>query len=312
MRSLLGQSTSHFEPYEPSEPEALPARRGLLYVTIAVAFFSTTPVLIRWAYPLSALAITTGRLAVGSAAVFGLMILQGQRLRVSRTDLPSFALFGLITALHFLCYIASLDYTTVAHSLSLIYTSPIFVTLFAWLLLKEPLPRRAYAGMGLTMVGVAVLTGFEPRMTPRMLMGDLLALGSAIAFGAYSTMGRAARTRYPLFIYSGTIYGLAALWLAPLTLPSLPSHLPLRAMGSLLLLGIFPLGLGHTLYNAALRLTHPTYVNLIATQEVTGGVLLSYLLLHEEPSLQALLGMMLTLAGVSWVVLSGREQHLPE
>jgi drug/metabolite transporter (DMT)-like permease len=287
-------------------------RRGLLYAAIAVALFSSTPVLIRWAQPLSALAITMGRLAVGSVFVLALMVLQGHRLRVSLKDLPSFALYGLVTALHFLCYIASLDYTTVAHSLSLTYTSPIFVTLFAQLLLKESLPHRAYAGMGLALLGVTVLTGFEPQMTPRMLIGDMLALGSAIAFGVYSTMGRPARSRYPLFLYTGTVYGLAALWLVPLTLSSFPGHIPIRAMASLLLLGIFPLGLGHTLYNAALRLTHPTYVNLIASQEVTGGVLLSYLLLSEEPSFQAILGMVLTLSGVSWVVLTAREQHLPE
>ena len=280
-------------------------QRGILYVAIAVAFFSTSPVLIRWAHPFSALAITAGRLAVGSAIVLLLALLQGQRPRLSWGDLPRFGLFGLITALHFLCYIASLDYTTVAHSLSLTYTSPVFVTLFAALLLKESLPRRTYAGVGLTVVGVAVLTGFEPRMTGTMLIGDLLALGSAVCFGLYSTMGRAARTRYPLLTYAGTIYGLAALWLAPLALRGLPRHPPPRSIGSILLLGLFPLGLGHTLYNAALRLTHPTYVNLIATQEATGGVLLSYLLLSERPSPQALLGMFLTLAGVSWVVLTG-------
>ena len=280
-------------------------QRGILYVAIAVAFFSTSPVLIRWAHPFSALAITAGRLAVGSAIVLLLALLQGQRPRLSWGDLPRFGLFGLITALHFLCYIASLDYTTVAHSLSLTYTSPVFVTLFAALLLKESLPRRTYAGVGLTVVGVAVLTGFEPRMTGTMLIGDLLALGSAVCFGLYSTMGRAARTRYPLLTYAGTIYGLAALWLAPLALRGLPRHPPPRSIGSILFLGLFPLGLGHTLYNAALRLTHPTYVNLIATQEVTGGVLLSYLLLSERPSPQALLGMFLTLAGVSWVVLTG-------
>jgi drug/metabolite transporter (DMT)-like permease len=288
------------------------ARRGLLYVTIAVAFFSTTPVLIRWAHPLSALAITTGRLAVGSAVVFGIMMLRGQRPCVSWADLPAFALFGLITALHFLCYIASLNYTTVAHSLSLTYTSPLFVTFFARLLLGESLPRRAYLGMGLALGGVAILTGFEPRMTRSMLLGDLLALGSALSFGLYSTMGRAARSRYPLLAYTGTIYGMAALWLVPLALAGLPSHLPLRGLGSLVFLGVFPLGLGHTLYNAALRLTHPTYVNLIATQEVTGGVLLSYLLLHEEPSSQAILGMVLTLVGVSWVVASAQHQDLPD
>jgi drug/metabolite transporter (DMT)-like permease len=284
--------------------------RGLAYVTIAVAFFSTTPVLIRWAHPFPPLAITAGRLAVGSAMVFGLVILQGERLRLSRRDLPLFVVFGLVTALHFLCYIASLDYTTVAHSLSLTYTSPVFVTLFAALLLGEPLPRRAYAGVGLTVVGVAVLAGFEPRMTPRMAVGDLLALGSALSFGIYSIMGRAARNRYPLLVYTGTIYGLAALWLAPLALRSLPAQPSFRAIGSVLFLGVFPLGLGHTLYNAALRLTHPTYVNLIASQEVTGGVLLSYLLLSEQPSPQAIVGMILTLAGVSWVVIGERRQDL--
>lgn len=282
-------------------------QRGILYVAIAVAFFSTSPVLIRWAHPFSALAITAGRLAVGSAVVLLLAALQGQRLSLGWNDLPRFALFGLVTALHFLCYVASLDYTTVAHSLSLTYTSPVFVTLFAALLLKEPLSRRAYVGVGLTVVGVAVLTGFEPRMTGTMLIGDLLALGSAVCFGLYSTMGRAARTRYPLLTYAGTIYGLAALWLAPLALRGLPLRPPSRSIGSILFLGLFPLGLGHTLYNAALRLTHPTYVNLIATQEVTGGVLLSYLLLSERPSPQALLGVFLTLAGVSWVVLTGEE-----
>jgi len=287
-------------------------RRGLLYVAIAVVFFSTSPVFIRWASPFSALAITTARLAVGSVTVLMAMALQGQHLSLRWGDLPRLALFGLITALHFLCYIASLNYTTVAHSLSLTYTSPIFVTLFAAPLLGEPLSRRVYVGVALTVVGVAVLTGFEPQMDARMLVGDLLALGSAVAFGLYSAMGRAVRTRYPLLPYTGTIYGLAALWLAPLALSGLPTRPPWRAVGSLLFLGIFPLGLGHTLYNAALRMTHPTYVNLIATQEVTGGVLLGYLLLGEEPSLQAILGMLLTLAGVSWVVLRATEENLPE
>ena len=285
-------------------------RSGLLYVSIAVVFFSTSPVLIRWAHPFSAVAITAGRLAVGSAVVLGLMMLQGRRLHLSWGDLPRFAAFGLVTALHFLCYIASLDYTTVAHSLSLTYTSPVFVTLFAALFLREPLTQGAYLGVGLTVVGVAVLTGFEPQMSSRMLRGDLLALVSAICFGVYSVLGRAARTRYPLLTYTGAIYGLAALWLAPLALHGLPSRPPFRAVASLLLLGIFPLGLGHTLYNAALRLTHPTHANLIATQEVTGGVLLSYLFLGEEPGLQAIAGMILTLAGVGWVVLGGRKRHL--
>jgi drug/metabolite transporter (DMT)-like permease len=63
------------------------------------------------------------------------------------------------------------------------------------------------------------------------------------------------------------------------------------------------LGIGHTLYNAALRRLHPTIVNLVATQEVTGGVILALLLLGEAPSLNAIVGAAITLIGIAVVLL---------
>ncbi|HUE75568.1 MAG TPA: EamA family transporter, partial [Chloroflexota bacterium] len=74
-------------------------------------------------------------------------------------------------------------------------------------------------------------------------------------------------------------------------------------------LGLFPLAIGHTLYNASLRRTHPTYVNLVATQEVTGGVLLGALLLHEVPGVTSLIGVVITIVGVGAVLTldSGRS-----
>ena len=61
----------------------------------------------------------------------------GQPLALARADLPRFALFGLVAALHFLFYIGSLSFTTVAHSLSLVYTAPVFVAVLAALLLRQ-------------------------------------------------------------------------------------------------------------------------------------------------------------------------------
>ena len=75
------------------------------------------------------------------------------------------------------------------------------------------------------------------------------------------------------------------------------------ALASVAVLGIFPLGIGHTLYNAALRRTHPTRVNIIATQEVTGGILLSWWLLGDAPTVNALVGALIMLAGVIQVVI---------
>jgi drug/metabolite transporter (DMT)-like permease len=75
------------------------------------------------------------------------------------------------------------------------------------------------------------------------------------------------------------------------------------AVASVLALGLLPLALGHTLYNAALRRTRATLVNLVSTQEVTGGILLGILFLGEFPTPATLVGVVITLLGILLVIL---------
>jgi len=279
-------------------------RQGLYFVVIAVIFFSTSPVLIRWAAEtLSDFEISFGRMFIAALMVLGLAIARRETLP-HRGHWLMFTAFGLIAALHFGLYIGSLSYTTIAHSLSIVYTAPIFVALFSWIFLSEGLSKRKWLGTLVAVAGVAVLAGFEPHFSRRMLFGDLLALGSAVCFGLYSVAGRSQRDRYSLFAYAGAVYAIAALWLLPAAAVNF-SHggYTLRAVLSVLALGLLPLGLGHTLYNAALRRTNATSVNLIATQEVTGGIILGILLLHEIPSSASLVGAAITLVGIILVVL---------
>ncbi|MBI2939970.1 MAG: EamA family transporter, partial [Chloroflexi bacterium] len=59
---------------------------------------------------------------------------------------------------------------------------------------------------------------------------------------------------------------------------------------------------GHTLYNASLRRAHPTLVNLVATQEVTGGIVLGMIFLREIPSPTTVVGVVVTLIGIALVL----------
>lgn len=287
-------------------------RRGLLFVALAVAFFSTSPLFIIWAAPLPPVVITWGRMLVAAVAVW-LMLRFILRARSSteaasgeHTSIGRFLGYGLIAALHFLFYIASLSFTTVAHSLAIIYTAPIFVTLLSAWLLGEPIRRRQWAGVAVAVAGVAIVSGFEPRMDPRMAFGDFLALLSSITFGFYSVAGRYERGRHPLLVYAWRVYGAAALWLLPAAAAQLPEVGAVRwgwqQVGSIVALGLGPLALGHTLYNAALRRVHATYVNTIASQEVTGGIVLSWLLLGQVPSANSLVGALITLVGIALVL----------
>ena len=277
---------------------------------IAVFFFSTSAILVRWSKPFNAVEIAFWRLAIAALLVALMGLITHQQLFLKRNELPRFVFYGLVTALHFIFYIASVNFTTIAHALAIIYTSPIFVTLFSGFVLHEPLPRRKYLGVGVAILGIAILAGFEPHYTACslqgqcMVLGDSLALLSALCFAIYSVAGRGERNRHPLFRYTTNVYGLAALWLLPATLYFAFQHpYPLAAIGAVVALGIFPLGLGHTLYNAAVRHVHATYANLIATQEVTAGVILGVILLHEIPSITAIIGGIVTLVGIIGVLI---------
>jgi drug/metabolite transporter (DMT)-like permease len=284
---------------------------GLLYVCIAVFFFSTSPIFVRWSAPFTSIEIAFWRLAIATLLVAGMGLLTRQRLLLKRQEVPRFLFYGLVTALHFIFYIASLSFTTVAHTLSLVYTSPLFVTLFSAVVLREPLPRRKYLGIAVAMIGIAIMAGFTPNYTACslsgtgqcMALGDGMALLSGLCFAVYSIAGRGERDRHPLFRYTTNVYGCAALWLLPVTLYLAFTHAyPLAAIGAVVALGVFPLGLGHTLYNAAVRRVHATYANLIATQEVTGGIILGIFLLGEIPSPITMIGVIVTLAGIAGVL----------
>ncbi len=298
-------------------PAASPANeprswRGLLYVTIAVIFFGTSPIFIRWSAPFNAVEIAFWRLTIASALMALMGLVTRQYLLLKRQQIARFAFYGLITALHFIFYIAALQYTTIAHTLAIIYTSPILVTLFSVIFLREPLAIRKYIGIGVTTIGIAILVGFEPGYTACslsgegscMILGDSLALLSGLCFAIYSVAGRGERDRHPLFRYTLNVYGCAALWLLPLALYFSFGHpYPLAAVGAVIALGVFPLGLGHTLYNASVRRIHATYASLISTQEVTIGVILGIVLLHEMPSASAIVGGLVMLLGIAGVLL---------
>src|SRR5713226_5858931 len=211
------QSAPREEPLAPlSPPQTVnQSKSGLLYVCIAVFFFSTSAVFVRWSQPFNSFEIAFWRLATATLLVAIMGLITRQPLLLKRQQVPRFLFYGLVTALHFIFYIASLSFTTIAHALAITYISPIFVTMFSALVLREPLPRRKYVGIGLTVVGVAIMAGFEPHYTACslhgqcMILGDGMAILSALCFSVYSIAGRGSE----IAIRSSAIRRMCMAWL---------------------------------------------------------------------------------------------------
>lgn len=238
------------------------------------------------------------RMFLGSLFIFIAAKIYSINLRLAKDDVLKFTAYGIIAALHFLFYIKSVIYTTIAHSLSLVYTAPIMITLLSGIILKEKIPKKKYIGIFVVILGIIVLAGFEPLLTKKMILGDVFALLSALCLALYSLAGRRERDSYPLLKYVFWVYFISAIFLFILSAKNFILPMNFNQWLPLILLGLLPTTLGHTLYNAGIRYIHPTYANLISTQEVTGGVILGIILLKEIPSLNSIIGIIIMFLGL--------------
>lgn len=284
---------------------------GLLESAIATLFFASAAIFVRGAAGVAPADIAFFRMFLASLFMLAFAAIRRAPLLPPQGRRSRFLAYGLVTAGHFIFYIASLGLTTIAHALVLVNLAPLFTAALGAVFLDERPSRRQYPGMMLALIGVAVLAGFEPHFSGPMLLGDLFALVSGALYGVYSIIGRSERARLPLPTYALAVYATAALWLWPLA--HFPTALPAGANVrlSLLALAVLPTCFGHTLYNAALRKGQAAYVNLIATQEATGGIILGALLLGEYPSLVSLAGAALAIAGIAWTTVAARTARTP-
>jgi len=292
---------------------------GVRLAVLATAFFSTSAVLVRLASGLGPLEVASYRLLLGAVLVGGLAVLgrrkssrgPGERgpERPSRPSTPRrgatvwpVLAAGLVAALHFAFYIGALYRTSIAHALVLVNLSPLLAMPLAALFLRERFDGRRLPAVLMVIAGLGVMVGLEPTLTRGQLVGDLMAFLAALAYAVYSLIGRSQKAERNVLPYTFWVYLVAGLVLLPLAqwqhVASLRPPAPLAAWLAVALLALLPTAGGHTLYNAALRRADAVTVNLIATQEVTGGVLLGLLLLGEVPSAQAVVGGIIALGGL--------------
>jgi drug/metabolite transporter (DMT)-like permease len=217
-----------------------------------------------------------------------------------RSDMRWLVLSGVLLGLHFVFWIASLKYTSVASSVVLVSTHPIFVGLGASLLLKERLGMNLVFGIILSVLGSGLISYGDMALSKEALMGDGLALLGAIAASAYFLVGRKMRKNQDLFSYIFPVYSTAGLVLIAL---SLLSQKPFFGYSSstyllLLLLALIPQLIGHTTFNWALKYLPASMVSITILGEPVGSTILAYFILSEGLTPWKVIGGILIFAGI--------------
>lgn len=207
---------------------------------------------------------------------------------------------GFLLALHFGVWITSLAFTTVASSVVLVSTQPIFSALFSGPALGEKAPGRLYLGVAVCLAGTALIAGADFSLSLAHLKGDLLALAGAAAAAGYFVVGRSVRAEIPFWNYLLLVYGSAAVVLGLAATAARNPILENRSQDYFwfFVMALVPSLVGHSCFNWAVRHLRVYHVNLAAFGEPILASLYAFLLFGERlpPSLWA--GAALVFGGV--------------
>jgi drug/metabolite transporter (DMT)-like permease len=211
-----------------------------------------------------------------------------------------FFLSGLFLSLHFAFWIASLKFTSVASSVVLVTTHPIFVGLGSRLFLKEPLGAPLILGILLSVLGSGLIGYGDFLLTQEALLGDGLALLGAMAASGYFLVGRKMREQQDLLTYIFPVYSISGLSLIILSLLFQKSFFGYSTNTYLLmiLLALIPQLIGHTTFNWALKYLPASRVAIAILGEPIGSTLLAYLILGEGLTVLKILGGGFILSGI--------------
>lgn len=284
-----------------------------LALAIGIAATSTASIFIRYAQAEApSLVIAAARLTLASLILVPLAWRRhpAELRRLALADWRRAGLSGVFLALHFATWITSLEYTSVASSVVLVSTSPLWVALASWLLLREPLTRPVIVGLIVSVAGGVIISLGDTQIAGRSpLVGNLLALSGAWAVTGYWLIGRHMRPRLSLVPYVAVVYGAAALALLTMTALArqpLTGYRPVTYLW-FLLLALGPQVLGHSSFNWALAHLPTVFVAVATLGEPIGSTVLAYVLLGEAPTALKLFGAALILAGIV-LTLQSREQ----
>jgi drug/metabolite transporter (DMT)-like permease len=223
---------------------------------------------------------------------------------------------GVALGVHFGFWISSLDYTSVAASVVLVCTQPVFVAILAYLVFGERTSPLSLCGILIALAGTAAIAS-DGSVGSATFFGNTLALLGAVAVAVYVLIGRSLRTTgVGVLPYSIVVYAAAAATLAPVALyeGALLWGYPGETWFWLWMVTLGPQILGHTVLNWALRYVEASIVSGTILAEPVVSALLAWLILSEKPGLLTLLGGTVVLLGL-FLLMRGyrtpREKHTP-
>jgi len=260
--------------------------KAVLWLVFIVMIWSTGGVLIKlssW----GAVALNGGRSAMAALTI--LLYLRRPHFTWSRAQVGGAVAYVLMQ----ITFVLATQLTTAANAVFLQYTSPLFVMLFGFLLLRERPQRIDWLAIGAIAVGMLLFFGDE--LSGDGLLGNLIAISSGVCMATMIISLRSQKDGSP----AETIL-LGNLLAVVIAIPFIFNE-PFTLFDSaiMLFLGVVQLGFTLIIYSMIIKQLTAIETVLIQTLEPILNPIWVFLIVAEIPGQWALVGGSLVLVAVT-------------
>ena len=231
--------------------------------------------------------------------IYGLLSKDNKRLDFTLKEI----LIILCIALSTICFVLSVNYTTVANTLFLLSTAPFFSIFLSYFLLGEKIRLKDLCASLIALIGVFIISlGSQvSNNTLATSLGDLFGIGIAIFTALVLTLARHGSSK--LVIRSNAI-GMYAV--ALFVLPFVKNFsVEQETILYLLILCLICVPIGSLLILTGPKYISASEVSLIILLQVIIAPILAWLILKEYPGLSSLVGGIFVISALLIVNLKG-------
>jgi len=182
----------------------------------------------------------------------------------------------------------------------LVNTHPVFILAGSTFILKEKVSKKALLSIIIALIGSIIISTGDSSLGSNILYGDFLAILGAFFVAGYMMLGRVARQKVSVTVYTFIVYLSCTIVLLVLTIGTKTSLYPYPSDEILrfLALAFFCTILGHSIFNWALEYVKPAFVSTSVLGEPVFATLWAIFLFREIPTLWQIIGSLIIISGI--------------
>lgn len=267
---------------------------AIIEMLICATLWSVAGIFIKL-IPWNGFAVAGMRSLIAGLTMAFYMLIKRYRFIINKKTLLS----GALTACVYTCFTVSNKLTTAANAIVLQFTSPVFIVIFSSLIYKSPVRKKDLAAVLATLGGIALF--FLDQLQPGYIAGNIIAIGAGMFMaGMFMTVGELEGEERFSAITTGQFFTF--LIGLPFIIATRPEFTA-TATASILILGVFQLGISYILYVKASAHCPPLACCLLGAVEPLLNPVWVLIFDGERPGLFALIGGVIVIAAVTlWCI----------